>query len=68
MPDRCMEEAPNVRCRRAVSDDIMIVQFLSGLTGQGHVHPHGLAGLLTLVKIAPCPEPFHAETPETLIK
>ena len=63
-----MEEVPNVCCRRAVCDDIMINQLLSGLTGQGHVHPHGLAGLLTLVEVATCPEPLHTKTPETLIE
>ena len=63
-----MKETPNMCGRRAVCDDMMVLLLLSGLTGQGHVHPHSLAGLLTLIEVAALPKPLHSIPPETLIK
>ena len=46
----------------------MISKFLSGLASQRDVHPHGLAGLLTLVEETPLPKPLHPVPAEALVK
>ena len=53
---------------RAVCDDIVVTKFLSGLASQREVHPHGLAGLLTLVEETSLPKPLHPVLAEVLVK